>query len=219
MLCGALPRRVYLIHLDGLAEPWARNSDDFKHPDLLDWVRGERPRLLAAGYTLYQYWLAKGSPRAAHKREMTSFETWSRVIGGVLDAVGVSAFLETAQAQMATIDPSRREWMEFIMALAVAYPNEQSFRAVDIFTQHLQTGHLSGDRVADTLPEEVQGFLGNMDNLDQYHASGRFNQALGRALMARRGRVIASFRLEVASENTHHGNRFKLVAVEKGGRR
>jgi hypothetical protein len=106
--------------------------------------------------------------------------------------------------------------MEFIMALAVAYSNEQSFRAVDIFTQHLQTGHLSGDRVADTLPEEVQGFLGNTDNLDQYHASGRFNQALGRALMARRGRVIAGYRLEVASENPHHGNRFKLVAVAKG---
>lgn len=62
----------------------------FRHPDLPAWVRANRGRLLWAGLTLYRNWSARG--RRSGKLTMGSFEHWARIIGGVLQAAGISDF-------------------------------------------------------------------------------------------------------------------------------
>jgi hypothetical protein len=62
----------------------------FRHPDLPQWVREHRGELLAAAFTLWRNWLARGRPEA--DVTMGSFERWARTIGGVLQQAGIKGF-------------------------------------------------------------------------------------------------------------------------------
>jgi hypothetical protein len=163
VLRGALPRRVFTINMAGVAKPYDRASSTFKHPNLVAWVKAERPRLLAAAYTVYRYWVGLGRPPAPHGRELASFETWSRVVGGVLACVGVDAFLATAHEQMADTDPSRVEYAQFVATLGRTYPGI-AFRVADLYRDHL--AHASEyDAVYGMLPSELQALAGNPGKL------------------------------------------------------
>ena len=71
-LRGDMPRRTYVIHLDAeQARPWLRNTDAFRHPDLLKWVSANRGPLVGALLTLARAWFAAGKP-----------DTTAPVIGG-----------------------------------------------------------------------------------------------------------------------------------------
>ena len=63
---------------------------EFRHPDLPQWVREHRGELLAAAFTLWRNWLARGRPEA--DVTMGSFERWARTIGGVLQQAGIKGF-------------------------------------------------------------------------------------------------------------------------------
>lgn len=197
---GALERRRYLIRMGGVAEPWKRKTTDFKIKDLKQWALAERPRLLAAVYTLYRYWLGLGSPRASHERELASFEPWSHMIGGILDCVGVSAFLEGALEQMGTTDPSRAQWEEFIAALAEDYSRGRLFRAADIYRDHLLYG--VDDEVGLALPDSLLGYIDK---------KGRFCQMLGTALAERKGRVFGGYKLTLVRSDASNGGRYCLL--------
>src|SRR5262249_32967820 len=48
-----LARRCVRIRLDpGIDQPWLRRGREFRHPNLPDWVRGNRPQLVHALLTL-----------------------------------------------------------------------------------------------------------------------------------------------------------------------
>ncbi|MCC6672175.1 MAG: hypothetical protein IT458_14025 [Planctomycetes bacterium] len=64
---------------------------DFRHPDLLGWVREQRSRLLNAGYVLVQSWIASGRPPGGGT--MGSFESWVEVVGGIVQHAGFLGFL------------------------------------------------------------------------------------------------------------------------------
>lgn len=93
-LGGDLPRRCYKIRLDArMARPWQRDTQKFKHPNLLEFVKNSRGRLLAAIYTLARTWILAGRPMPKRVPTMGSFEEWSRTIGGILEFAGVNGFL------------------------------------------------------------------------------------------------------------------------------
>lgn len=86
---GDMKRRVMPCRLVPKQEhPELRTG--FKHPDLVAWVRANRGKLLWAALTLWRNWDARKRP--AGKLTMGSFEHWARVIGGVLQAAGISDF-------------------------------------------------------------------------------------------------------------------------------
>lgn len=199
VLRKALARRQLPITMAGLADPLGRESARFTIPDLETWALAERPRLLAAAYTVYRNWVDRGKPAAVHGRELVSFKEWSHTIGGILGCVGVDAFLEGVNEHIASSDPLRAQWEEFFLALAQAYP-EVPFKASDVYKDHLAFGGMYSD-VAQALPDDLLAYL------DQ---KGKFAQLLGRELNARRGRVVEGWRLDVSREDAHNGNRFIL---------
>jgi hypothetical protein len=108
-----MARRLLRIRLDPHEErPWQRTG--FRHPDLMTWVRANRPRLVAACLALCQAWIAAGKPRGA--RTIGSFENWAHVVGGVLEVAGIPGFLGNLDEMMETSDSEGAGWSAFIAA-------------------------------------------------------------------------------------------------------
>ena len=108
-----MARRLVRIRLDAHTErPWQRG--DFRHPDLMTWVRANRPRLVAACLTLCQAWIAAGKPRGS--RSIGSFEAWAHVVGGVLEVAGIPGFLGNLEEMMEASDSEGAAWSSFVAA-------------------------------------------------------------------------------------------------------
>ncbi|SFC90413.1 DUF7146 domain-containing protein [Tropicimonas isoalkanivorans] len=108
-----MARRLVRIRLDPHTDrPWQRS--DFRHPDLMSWVRANRARLVAACLTLCQAWIAAGRPRGG--RSIGSFENWAHVLGGVLEVAGIPGFLGNLEEMMESSDSEGAAWNAFIGA-------------------------------------------------------------------------------------------------------
>ncbi len=59
----------------------------YTHADLLGYIQSERPRLLAAAFTLIRAWVQAGSP-AAGVRRLDSFEHWAATVAGMIKWAG-----------------------------------------------------------------------------------------------------------------------------------
>lgn len=81
-------RRVVQIRLDILDEH-PEDRTKFVHPDLLEWVGTNRPRLLAAAYTILRAYIIFDRPDQK-LRPMGSFEGWSRLIRSAVRWVGMA---------------------------------------------------------------------------------------------------------------------------------
>ena len=71
-------RRIIHIRLDVLDER-PEDRHDFRHPDLLAWVRAERPRLMAAALTILVAYCNAGRPGQS-LTPFGSFEGWSALV-------------------------------------------------------------------------------------------------------------------------------------------
>lgn len=92
-LSSEMTRRAVRIRLDAKVErPWLRDPQSFRHGDLLGWVTTHRGELVAAVLTLVQNWIARGKP--AGRQVLGMYESWARVIGGILAAAGIHGFLD-----------------------------------------------------------------------------------------------------------------------------
>jgi hypothetical protein len=108
-----MARRIVRIRLDARTDqPWRREG--FRHPDLMGWVRANRPRLVAAGLTLCQAWVAAGRPRAT--RTIGSYEDWSATMGGILDVAGVLGFLGNLDEMLTVSDAEGAVWRPLVQA-------------------------------------------------------------------------------------------------------
>lgn len=80
---GDIDRRLCVCALQSpLENPESRS--DFKHPDLLDWARRERRRLVSAGLLILRAFACAGSPRGKWTL-WGSFEGWSRTVKACLE--------------------------------------------------------------------------------------------------------------------------------------
>jgi hypothetical protein len=90
---GDLVRRTVRIRLNTHAErPQDRDCDQFVHPNLLQWCQEQRGRIVHAILTLINRWIADGSPPGAS--QLGSFETWTRIVGGILQSAGYPEFFD-----------------------------------------------------------------------------------------------------------------------------
>jgi hypothetical protein len=87
ILVGDTARRVVHIRLESPEENPEERAD-FHHPDLLAWVRQERPRLTAAAVTILAAYCAAGRPDM-QLMPWGSFEDWSALVRQVLVWVGL----------------------------------------------------------------------------------------------------------------------------------
>ncbi|HXF87326.1 MAG TPA: hypothetical protein VNK48_03095, partial [Xanthobacteraceae bacterium] len=113
-LSNEIARRTVRIRLDAhMDRPWQR--DGFRHPNLLAWVQANRGPLVAACLTLGRAWVAAGRPRD-RRTTLGSFESWSEVVGGILEVAGVPGFLANAEELYELSDAEGTLWRSFVAA-------------------------------------------------------------------------------------------------------
>lgn len=151
-LGGDIPRRCYWIRLDAkMAKPWQRSA--FTHPELLDWVRQQRGKLLAALLTVARSWFVAGRPAAATTPALGSFQTWASLLSGVLAHVGVDGFLGNMEALYEAADEETPQWFHFFAAWHQKYKDtpKTTKEVVNDLTDN--DGHTTelGEALPDTL--------------------------------------------------------------------
>lgn len=167
-------RRIALIRLDsGVERPEER--DGFRHPDLLGWAKGRRDRIVSSVLSIVRHWLDEGAPRG--RTVLGGFESWTAVMGGILDAADIDGFLGNRDYLYAVADLESREWE----ALCAAWHAIYSSRPV---------------RVTDALDVAKENDL-LMPLWNARNARGA-QTSFGRALRARRDRVFGKYRIRFA---------------------
>lgn len=85
-LAGDTARRVLVARLESpLENPESR--EDFRHPDLLDWVRQEQVRLVYAGLSVLRAYFVAGRPDVGIK-PWGSFGPWSKLVAAAIVHAG-----------------------------------------------------------------------------------------------------------------------------------
>lgn len=108
-----LVRRSVGIRIDPVMDrPWLRDEKCFRHPDLLKWVRESRVDLVKALLILTKAWLAADRPKG--KTRIGSFESWSAVMGGILQVAGIPGLLSNLSTLYETADAEGQVWREFV---------------------------------------------------------------------------------------------------------
>jgi len=97
-----------------IARPYERAG--FKHPNLRGWVLDNRGQILAALLTLARAWFDAGCPKPAIT-PLGSYESWTTVIGGILEHAGVSGFLANRQIMYEQGDIESSQWEQFCLVL------------------------------------------------------------------------------------------------------
>ncbi|HVG96274.1 MAG TPA: hypothetical protein VNK05_05220 [Chloroflexota bacterium] len=114
-LSDELARRAVRIRLDAQVEqPHLREPKAFKHGDLSGWAAAHRHELVWAALVLGRAWVAQGRPPGA--RVLGSFESWARVVGGVLETAGIGGFLGNLQELYERANEERAAWVAFVGA-------------------------------------------------------------------------------------------------------
>ena len=85
-----IARRGVPIFLNAKRPPTERGG--FTH-NLEEWIPENRPELVAACLTIIRYWINQGE-KEWEGDPLPSFTSYSRIMGGVLEAMGVDGFLQ-----------------------------------------------------------------------------------------------------------------------------
>lgn len=173
---GDLPRRCYWVRLDAKqARPWERDRKRFKHPELIKWVREERGLIIAAVLAIGRAWFLAGQPQG--QKNLGSYEEWTGIIGGILDYVGVSGFLDNLNLMYDITDVDTPQWEDFLAVWftilgAVPVTVAEVVRALDDY----------GD-FAVRLPDDLVDYYKDKDG----NLAKGFTRRLGKALAKRNG--------------------------------
>ena len=197
-----IARRCIWIRLDANAEkPWER--DGFKHPQLKQWILSNRGEILTAILTLVNKWVADGMPKFSGSAK-GSYSEWSDTIGGILESVGVSGFLENEAELYETSVGSNDQWVAFVEAW------KEKFGEAETFTSELFKLASYADEFT-FQGGEYQNLLS--DDLGAGKERSRSTK-LGKKLKQKVDRVIAGCKIQKGS--TVKGKaRWRLMIVDQ----
>lgn len=185
-LTTELARRAVGIRLDaGMERPQERTG--FRHPNLDDYVRQHRPQIVAAVLTIIQRWIAVGQP--AGDEVMGSYESWARVLGGILKASGITGFISNATRLLDAADEESESWRLFFAAWNDRHAN------------------------ADVLPKELLGVAVPIIGEPELGRERSAVTRLGQLLSAHRDRVHGDWRIERGASR-REGKTWRLIATE-----
>jgi putative DNA primase/helicase len=196
ILSHEIATRTVDIHLDAKMEkPWERTK--FKHPNLREWAAKHRRELIWAQLVLVRASQAKGLPVGT--RTLGGFESYARVMGGILDVIGVAGFLANQPELHRATDYDTGGWARF-------------------FTRWWNTFGSRPVGVSDVYPLiEPDGT--NPIDLGLDKGKGRDDKAqrmaLGKRLSQVQGRIIGGFRILPAG-TFHHAQQWRLERVGDG---
>jgi len=185
MIGGDLARRVLMSRIDAeTAMPWLR--EDFRHPDLLQWIRENRGRLIAAALTLGVAWVRAGRPAPERVPPLGGYEGWRHVVGGILEYAGVTEFMGNAMDVFLEGDTDLRQWEGFLSAVFDEF-GSNPWTVSDLKTRlDREVKEVTTFRtlIHETLPDDLS------DAFVDPHRS--FGKVCGRALARQEGRRFPS---------------------------
>ncbi len=98
---------------------------EFAKSDLFGWSIEHRAELVWSILTLTQAWLAAGRPEG--RQMLGSYESWAKVIGGILDVAGIPGFLSNLSEFYDDANTQGASWKDFVGAWWEQYgPEPQS---------------------------------------------------------------------------------------------
>jgi len=186
-----IARRCIRIRIDpGDEQPWKRTG--FKHDPIREWAKQNRRQLVQAILTLIQHWIMSGAPHSC--QTMGSFETWSRVIGGMIQQFGLPGFLDDTDEFYDAADPESGEWRAFVEAW---------------WDAHQGTPVSGRDLLQLALDNDLVAFA--------YAAKSEQSQRarFGRSLSGLRDRWFGDHQVVVGMDSHKKVRIFRLVPVEK----
>jgi len=174
-LSTEIARRSIRCRLDSKTDrPFQRDPATFRHPSLREWAREHRAALIGAALTLVQAWLAAGRPSPA-VRPLGSYESWTRVIGGILHRAGIEQFLDNLDDLYERADSEGAVWRRFVEAWWDDY-EDREVGVADLYA----------------IAAEMEDFdLGKGQERSQ-------KTVLGKGLARRADMVLGRFRIEAA---------------------
>lgn len=192
-LSDEITRRAIPIRLDpGLERPEERTG--FRHPDLLSWTGENRGRLVSACISLVNAWIKAGSPRGT--ATLGSYESWARILGGILTYLRVPGFLGGREQLYTEADRETGDWRALCKAWFEIH-GEHPVTAKDIFV----------------VAKEHELLLNLWGGRSALAAQQRF----GHALAGARDRVFGGYRIKTAGRDSATGNAaYQLTRVTGG---
>ena len=155
------------------------------------WVREHRGELLGALLTIARGWFVAGKPEGVAE-PLGGFDSWAKIVGGVLAHAGISGFLQNLDSLYEESDPSQLQWEAFLLALLDSFENRG-------FTIKELVELLPGNsELSQALPDE----LADEDR------KGSLQRRLGRSFSERVGRRYGEKGLHLMKAGT---NRNKVV--------
>lgn len=200
---GDMGRRVYRVQLSYPGEsPETRSIESFRHPNLREWTAQNRAALISACLTLVRAWFAAGQPAPRLAFAFGSFESWQKILAGVLETAGVDGFLAGVREWRSESDFERQHWVSHLQWLY------ETFGSAEFFTGH----------VAEKLDRAGKS-AEYPHNLEDPTVKG-YARKLGQAYAKQEGRVLDGYQLVKSGKG--HGNLTKWrilppVGDEDGG--
>ena len=108
---GEITRRTVPIRLVQTQERQEKRTG-FEHPNLTEFLTLTRTRHLASLYRLILEWLASGRPLST--KPLGSFESWSSIVGGVLENVFYVHHLGNRDEWAEAADQEHTEWAAMV---------------------------------------------------------------------------------------------------------
>ncbi|MEW6265655.1 MAG: primase C-terminal domain-containing protein [Thermodesulfobacteriota bacterium] len=200
-LGGDLPRRCYSIRLNARMErPWERKV--FRHPELLAWVKENRGAILAAMLTMAQAWFLAGRPTKTDSPSIGGFESWCRILGGVLGFAGQTDFLGNLTEMYDAADGDNLQWRSFLESWYERW-GERAISVAEV-TAAIKEEEAFKQILPDYLVEGLE------------RGEGFFRRRLGKAL-ARKSEVCfaGGLCLKRGAINATHGRAATWIVVKK----
>ncbi|MBK6463139.1 MAG: hypothetical protein IPF92_19350 [Myxococcales bacterium] len=104
-ILGDTTRRVLVSRVESPLEN-PEDRTDFRHPDLLAWVRDNRPRLVRAALTILRGFVAAGRPSQG-LRAWGSFEAWSALVPTAIVWAGGADVMACRPEAGTSIEPEK----------------------------------------------------------------------------------------------------------------
>jgi len=190
MFKGDMARRVLPIDLGPKVER-PEERDDFQHPDLLAWVKQNRPRLVTAALTILAAYFEAGQPKQKVK-QYGSFEQWSAIVRSVLVWSGEADPCDGRLDIEAESDPEFEAYCELLRSWEANYED----KAKTLKQVINDVGSMCEPNGPPTTWNELKDALGAFD--PRYEGKGLNGRAIGNAIRKWHGRVHNEMRLEKA---------------------
>jgi hypothetical protein len=139
-IAGDLFRRIVWIRLDAKMErPEDRNPAKFYHPQLLQWAKANRSKLVWAALTIIRAWIVRGKEPGTEV--MGSYESWTATLGGILKLIELNGFVSNLRKNRLNADDELIQLGNFVEAWEKEY-GRQEITIGQLFELVAQHDHL-----------------------------------------------------------------------------